>query len=123
MKQILALCAAVLVAATVWIYRATRLPDKFGEFVGAPRVEVAELIARPKAHLRKDVAVEGVVRDQCTTMGCYFFFHEGDRMLRVDLAAIAMNAPRRNGRRVRVEGRLVPFDGGYQLAASAVEFQ
>ncbi len=124
MKKIFALCAAVLIAAGVMIYRSTRLPNKFGTFTGAPAVAVAELIARPKDHLRKTLAIEGVIRNQCTSMGCYFFFFEGNDMLRVDLQEVAMNAPRgMNGHRALAEGVLVPFNGGYQLAATAVEFK
>lgn len=123
MKTIFALCAAALIGGGIWIYRATRMPNKYGTFIGAPKVAAADLIARPKDFAKKMVATEGVVREQCTTMGCYFFFHEGDRTLRVDLQEIAMNAPRKNGRRARVEGQMVPYGDGYQLSASAVEFQ
>jgi hypothetical protein len=56
-------------------------------------------------------------------MGCYFYFHEGDKTLRVDLQAVAMTAPRKNGHAARVEGRLEPYGDGYQLFASAVEFK
>ena len=123
MRAILALCAATLALGAFLVYRACRLPDKYGAFTGAPKAKVADLIERPREFLRKTVAVEGVVREQCTTMGCYFFFHEGRRALRVDLQEIAMNAPRRNGRRARVEGQMVPYGDGYQLYASAVEFE
>ena len=123
MKAIFALCAAVLIAGAVWVYRATRMPNSYGSFTGAPTVAVADLIARPKDFLKKTVAAEGVVREQCTSMGCYFFFREGDKTLRVDLQEIAMNAPRKNGHHVRVEGQMVSYGDGYQLSASAVEFQ
>ncbi len=123
MKTIFALCAAVLVAAAAWIYRATRMPDSYGTFTNAPAVAVADLIARPRSFLKKTVAAEGVVREQCESMGCYFFFREEDKTLRVDLQAVAMTAPRKNGHRVRVEGRMEPYGDGYQLFASAVEFK
>ena len=123
MKTIFALCAVVLIAAGVWIFRATRLPNSYGTFAGAPTVAVADLIAWPKDFLKKTVAAEGVVREQCTSMGCYFYFHEGDKTLRVDLQAVAMTAPRKNGHAARVEGRLEPYGDGYQLFASAVEFK
>ena len=118
-----ALCAAVLVGAGAWFYRATRMPNSYGTFSGAPTVAVADLIARPKDYLKKTVSAEGIVREQCTTMGCYFFFRDGDNMLRVDIAAVAMTAPRRNGDPARVEGRMEPYGDGYQLFASAVEFK
>src|ERR1035438_1947122 len=96
MKTILALCAVVLIAAAAWIYHATRMPNSYGAFTGAPTVAVADLIARPKDFLKDTVAAEGVVREQCTSMGCYFFFHDGDKMLRIDLQTVAMTAPRKN---------------------------
>jgi hypothetical protein len=34
-----------------------------------------------------------------------------------------MTAPMREGRQARVAGLTVPFDGGYQFSASAVEFE
>jgi len=123
MKTIFALCGAVLIGVGVWIYRATRLPNSYGTFTGAPAVAVADLIARPKDYLKKTVAADGIVREQCTSMGCYFFFHEGDKMLRVDIQAVAMTAPRKNGHDTRVEGRMEPYGDGYQLFASAVEFK
>ena len=123
MKAILALCAAVLIGGGVLIYRSTRMPNNYGAFIGAPKVEVADLIARPKDFLRKTVFAEGIIREQCTTMGCYFFFHEGGKTLRVDVQEIAMNAPRKNGRHARVEGQMAAYGDGYQLSATAVEFR
>lgn len=124
MKTIFALCGVALVAGGVALYRYSRPQLRYGEFVGAPAARVAELAAAPKKHLGKLWALEGVITKQCTTMGCFFFFVDGDRELRVDLAEIAMNAPKgRNGRPARVEGQLVPYGDGYQFWASGVEFQ
>lgn len=123
MRTILALCAAILIAGGVWIWRATRVPLVYGDFTGAPRAAVTDLIERPKDFLDKTVLVEGEVREQCQTMGCYFFIHAGNKTLRVDLEHVAMTAPMREGRPARVEGQLAPFDQGYQLVASAVEFE
>jgi len=123
MKTIFALCAAMLVGVGVWSYQHGRLPDKAGTFIGAPKVSVTDLVLKPKAYLGKTLAVEGIVREQCESMGCFFYLHEGDRTLRVDLEEIAMNAPRREGRPVAAEGTLVKYGDGYQLWASAVEFK
>ena len=122
MKTILILCASILVVGGVLLWHALRLPSEYGQFTGAPKAEVADLVSQPQEFLHKTFTVEGVVRDQCTTMGCYFFFRSGKKMLRVDLQEIAMNAPRRNGRIARVEGQVVPYGDGYQFVASAVEF-
>ena len=97
MKLIFALCATVFIGGGVLLYRTTRMPNEYGAFSGAPKVEVIDLIERPKAYLRKTVAVEGIVREQCTSMGCFFFFREGEKTLRIDIQEIAMNAPRKNG--------------------------
>lgn len=124
MRLILALCAALLLAGGVVLYRWTRPQLVFGEFVGAPAASVAALASRPKAHMGKTWTIEGVITKQCTTMGCFFFFREGDAELRVDLEEIAMQAPKnRNGRPARVEGQLVPYGTGFQFWASAVEFR
>ncbi len=123
MRTILGLCAAILVIGGVLIWRGTRMPTQYGVFMGAPKTAVSALIERPKEFQDKLVLVEGEVREQCQTMGCFFFFHAGNKMLRVDLEQVAMNAPMRESRPARVEGQLAPFDSGYQLVASAVEFQ
>ena len=123
MRTILILCTVTLVLGAALIWRAARLPREFGVFTGTPKAEVADLINRPKEFLHKTLTIEGTVRQQCTAMGCYFFFLSGKDMLRVELKDIAMNAPRRNGHLARVEGQIVPFDGGYQFLASAVEFK
>ena len=123
MKIILTLCAVILVAGGALLYRHTRLPDRYGEFLSAPTAKVVDLIERPKDFAKKTVAIEGVVREQCTSMGCFFFFREGEKALRVDLQEVAMTAPRKEGRRARVEGRMVPYGDGFQFYASAVSFE
>ena len=122
MRTILALCALSLVIGAVLIWQVVSLPNEYGGFTGAPKADVADLIERPKDFLHHTVAIEGTVRKQCTTMGCYFFFLSGENLLRVDLEQITMVAPRRNGHRARVEGQMVPYGDGYQFVASAVEF-
>lgn len=124
MKAIFALCAVVLAAGAVAVYQYTRPPMSYGVFEAAPRAEVLELIKRPKDFMKKTVAIEGIITKQCTTMGCFFFFEAEGETLRVDLAEIAMYAPKnKNGRPARVEGRMVPFGEGHQFWASAVEFK
>lgn len=125
MKTIIALCAVLLIAGGVVLYRETRPQLVYGEFVGAPKARVADLVAEPKKNMSKTWAIEGVITRQCTSMGCFFFFEAEDgKLLRVDLAEIAMHAPKnRNGKPARVEGQMVPYGDGYQFWASAVEFR
>jgi hypothetical protein len=123
MRTILTICAVTLVLGTVIVWRAVRMPSHYGTFTGAPKAQVARLIDRPKDFLHKTLTIEGTVRQQCTTMGCFFIFLSGKNTLRVELQDIAMNAPRRNGRPARVEGQMVPHNDGYQFLASAVEFE
>ena len=124
MRNILILCGLVLVIGTAFLVRALRVPTQYGAFGGAQKVEVADLIARPKGFLHRTIALEDVIRKQCTTMGCYFFFQSGNNLLRIELQEIAMHAPKkRDGRKARVEGQLVPYGDGYQVVATAVEFK
>lgn len=123
MKRIFILCGLILIVGGALLWHKLRTPDHFGSFTEAPVVEVADLIEKPTDYLRKTVIIEGVVTDQCTAMGCFFYFQAGNKQLRVDLADIAMNAPRRNGHRARVEGQMVPHNDGHQFWASAVEFK
>ena len=124
MKTILALCGVIALAGGVALYRATRPKLVYGQFVGAPAIQIAELIARPKATMGKTWAISGLINKQCTSMGCFFFFEDGGKALRVDLAEIAMHAPKnRNGKPARAEGQLVPYGDGHQFWASAVEFK
>jgi hypothetical protein len=123
MRTIFALCGLILVVGVLVAWHSMQMPTHYGAFIGAPKAEVAELIERPKDFLGKTVSIEGTVRDQCNTMGCYFFIPSGTKLLRVELNEIAMNAPMREGHQARVEGQIVPYGDGYQLFASAVEFK
>src|SRR5215467_12120738 len=117
MKKILTLCFVILLAAAVWLWRAAARPARFGAFTGAPRAEVASLVADPKSHLGKTLEIEGVISEQCRSMGCFFFFRSGKDTLRVDLQDVAMTAPMREGRKARVEGQVTPYGDGYQFFA------
>ena len=123
MKKIFIICAITLAAASVLIWRLAARPSVYGTFAGAPKVEVATLIADPKGHMGKLYQVEGTISEQCKSMGCYFFFKSGKEQLRVDLQEVAMTAPMHEGGKARVEGQVVPYNDGYQLYASAVEFK
>lgn len=123
MRTILALCAFILAAGGVMLWRSSQETTIYGNFTGAPKTAVTELIERPKDFQNKTVLIEGQITQQCKSMGCFFFFKAGQKQLRVDLQIVAMNAPMREGRPARVEGQMVPFTDGYQLMASAVEFQ
>ena len=123
MKTIFGMCAVILAVGGYFLWKSMQLPTVSGTFIGAPRTEVALLVAKPKEYLEKTVLIEGQVLQQCKAMGCFFFFQVGDQQLRVDLEQIAMNAPMREGHVAKVEGHMVPFGNGYQLLATAVEFQ
>ena len=123
MRTIFALCALILTGGAVLTWRMMQMPNEYGTFTGAPFTPVQELIERPRDFQGKPVRVEGTISEQCQTMGCFFFLRSPKGNLRVDLQEIAMNAPMREGHLARVEGQLVPYGTGYQLYASAIEFQ
>ena len=116
MRTILILCAVTLVVGRGLVWKRVRLPNQFGMFTGAPKTEVADLIDRPKDFLRKTVTIEGTVRQQCTTMGCFFFFSRGKKMLRVELQEIAMNAPSRKDVRLAWKVRLCRMTTGISFS-------
>ncbi len=123
MKKIITLCAITLAVAAVFLWRAAAKPTRFGAITGAQKVEVATLIADPKAHMGKLYQIDGTITEQCKSMGCYFFFKSGKGELRVDLQEVAMTAPMREGHQAVVEGQMVPYNDGYQFYASGVEFK
>jgi hypothetical protein len=123
MRTIFGLCGALLLAGAFLLWRSLREPGVYGSFIGAPHADVTDLVERPEDFLGKAVSVEGKISEQCKTMGCFFFFRSGGTTLRVELQAIAMKAPMREGRTARVEGQIMRYAGGYQLVASAVEFK
>ena len=123
MRTILVLCGLTLRWAAAAYLECAALAEPIRHVHRAPQAEVAVLVERPKDFLGKTVSVAGTVQQQCKTMGCFFFLPAGKKTLRVDLEEIAMNAPRREGHPARVEGQMVPYGDGYQLFASAVEFE
>ena len=123
MKKILALCTLTIVAVTLLVWRAVAKPSRYGTFTGAPKAEIAKVVADPKGFLGRTIQLEGTVTEQCKSMGCYFFFRSGNETLRVDVQEVAMTAPMREGKISRVEGQVVPYNDGYQFYASAVEFR
>ena len=111
-------------SASVFVWRAIARPSRYGKFTGAPKGRGRRPDRAPQGLSRERPSrSKAPSREQCKTMGCYFFFQSGKRCLRVDLQDIAMTAPMREGHRARVEGQMVPHGDGYQFFASAVEFR
>lgn len=123
MRTIFTLCGLTLAVAAGLVWRSVSKPSRFGTFTSAPKADVAVLLAKPTEFSGKTIEIEGTITEQCKSMGCFFFVRAGQKSLRVDLQEIAMHAPMREGRSARVEGQLVPYNGAYQLYASAVEFE
>src|SRR5437016_7477119 len=123
MRTIFTVCALILASGGYWLWRSMQLPTHFGEFIGAPAAAAADIVDRPKDFVGKTVSVSGRVNEQCKTMGCYFFFPTSNGPLRVELKDIAMDAPMREGHPAHVQGQVMPFGDGYELYASAVEFE
>lgn len=123
MRTIFAICGVTLLAGAFFLWKATRMPSVYGEFTKATTVALADLVERPKDFAGKTLVTEGRISEQCQSMGCFFFFHSGEKTLRVELKDIAMTAPMREGHQARVEGQIVPFNEGYQLYASGIEFK
>ena len=124
MKGIFILCGVILLAGLVFLALHVAKPDRYGgEFQEAPLVDTKELIHSPEKYLGKTVKVEGIVRKQCQSTGCFFFFQSGDDLLRIELGDVVSSLPKREGFSARVEGELGKYGDGYQLYGRAVEFQ
>ena len=124
MRIIFITCGLIILIGSLLLWHSFHKPFQAGQFTGAPKVEVIDVINKPLDFLGKTVALEGIISKQCTTMGCYFFFAEQGKELRVDLAKIAMNAPKgKEGRKARVEGRTIPYNDSFQFITSAVAFE
>src|SRR5438128_1437213 len=106
MRKILVLCTLILIAGGFYVWRAMQLPTHFGEFSGAREVSLDDLVNRPTDFLGKTVAVRGAVKEQCRTMGCFFYLQAKNGKLRVELKDIAMDAPMHEGRPAHVEGQI-----------------
>jgi len=125
MRNILILCAAVLVAggaALVW--HLTR-PEHFGApFAGAPKAAIKELLEKPEAHLGREVTVEGAIIRQCPATGCWLYLKDASGgEVRVEMSNLAPTFPQRSGRKAIVEGRLRKKGDSYEVETKAVEFK
>jgi hypothetical protein len=123
MKNILILCAVILVAGSALVWRVAAKPNRFGKFTGAPHAEIAAVLDRPAEFAGHPVALEGTVTAQCKATGCFFSLRSGIRAVRVDLQDLAGHFPNNEGRLALVEGQLQERAGAWQLYASAVEFK
>lgn len=125
MRNILILCATILLvgaAALVWY---TMRPEHFGRpFRGAPKTAVKDLLEKPEEHLGRDVALEGTIVRQCPATGCWLYLKdESGKDIRVEMNKIAPKLPQRVGRKAAVEGRLMKLEDHYEIEGIAVEFK
>lgn len=124
MRKILILCGFTLVALTalaVWYFRA---PGHYGQpMTGAPRVELAELLANPGGFKDRTISLAGTVYRQCPVTGCWFYFKTPDgHELRIELGDTVAGLPRRIGASALVEGRLVAQGDTHIFVGTGVDF-
>ena len=125
MRNILILCAAILlVGAAALVWYSTR-PQHFGTpFRGAPKAAVKDLLDKPAEHLGRDVAVEGNIIRQCPATGCWLYLKDDSgKDIRVEMNSIAPHFPQRVGRKALVEGQLAKVGDHYEIEGKAVEFK
>ena len=123
MKIILSVCGLIILAAIAWLSFYLTRPDHFGEpFTNVPTVEVSALFEHPTDLIGKRLQINGLVKNQCQATGCYFYFLNGDKKIKIELADIASKFPKRQGYNAKVEGYLSPYGEEYQFIGSAVEF-
>ncbi len=125
MRNILILCAVILVAgAAALVWRLTR-PEHFGPpFQHAQIVSIQDLLEKPAEHLGHTVTVEGVINRQCPVTGCWLYIMDASgRQIRAELSSIALTFPQRGGGVAIVEGKLVKKGDSYEIDGKAVRFK
>jgi hypothetical protein len=119
---VLFLCAIALL-----IWRLSKREDHFGKaFSGYPTAKIPDLVVSSADFLGRPVSIEGILKQQCPSTGCWFFLVDpGDpkaRDLKVEMSDTTPRLPPRIGRRARVEGQLIKYGEGYEFIADAVTF-
>ena len=124
MRNILILCGLILLLGIFWVFGTFNQKSHYGErFSSASKVDLIDLLQDPKSHLGKKILITSQVEDQCPVSGCFFYFTEGSKRLKVELSDIAQSLPQKMGHKATVEGQLVESGDGYQLLGTAVEFE
>lgn len=123
MRNILIACGVLLGIGAAYFFWSRSKPQHFGEpFANAPTVSVSELLDHPADHVKHTVAIEGTVQKQCPVSGCFFYFKDGSKELKVELGDTLPTLPQKIGSRARVEGQLVEASGSYVFIGKVVEF-
>ncbi len=128
MKAILTLGAVILlVTLGVLAWKFGRSETHFGKpFAGFPSATIPELLARPEAHLRRDLRIHGQLRRQCPATGCWFFLIDPRdpkaQELKVEMGDTVSRLPKHTGHFATVEGQLIKFGEHFQFIGVAVTF-
>ena len=124
MRGILILCGLILTVGLLALGWHFLGPDLYGENFSTevPSVETRLLIEKPEDFLGKTVQIEGTVRRQCLSTGCYFFFLVGEKSLRIEMGDVVNKLPARESYKARVEGELGRYGDGFQFYGRAVQF-
>lgn len=123
MRNILIICALIIIAGIVWFVTEGKTSNHYGTaFTGAPKAEVAQLLEHPTDYLGKQLTINGQVADQCPTSGCFFYFYVGQKKLKIELGDLAQKIPKQPGAHVIVEGQLLSYGDSYQFVGTAAEF-
>lgn len=123
MRNILIVCGILLVVGAAYFFWSRSKPQHFGEpFNNAPTVSVKDMLDHPADHLKHTVALEGTVQKQCPVSGCFFFFNDGPKELKIELGDTLPTLPQKGGAHARVEGQLMELGGSYVFVGKSVEF-
>jgi hypothetical protein len=91
-------------------------------FAGFPLVSIADLADRPAEHYRKDHRIEGEMVRQCPVTGCWFYLRDASgKEVKVEMGDTTPKLPALKGRKVAVEGRLIPYGDRTEFVGVAME--
>ncbi|MBI3414979.1 MAG: hypothetical protein HY043_06600 [Verrucomicrobia bacterium] len=128
MKTILIFCAVILVAATaVFAWKFSHREDHFGKpFTGLPAAAIPDIVAKPDVFLGRQVSIQGKLKRQCPSTGCWFFLTDPAdpkaQELKVEMGDTTPRLPSRMGRLAHLEGQFIKYGEGYEFIGVAVTF-
>lgn len=129
MKPIFILCGVIAAAAIAFfVWRSSSGDGHYGKpFTGLSAAPIPDMVVNPVNYLGKPVSIQGVLKRQCPSTGCWFFLADPAdptaKQLKVEMGDTTPQLPQRLGQTAHVEGQLIKYGEGYEFIGVAVTFE
>jgi hypothetical protein len=129
MKSILITCGVIFAAILAFVvWNSTSEDNHFGKpFSGFIVAPIPDMVANPASYIGKPVSIQGVLKRQCPSTGCWFYLADPAdptvKQLKVEMGDTTPKLPQRIGQTAHVEGQLIKFGDGYEFIGVAVTFK